>query len=108
MFFILLNIKKRDSKMLIQGIVVDKETNLPIPFIAVKLDNLETPLKENIRDFTNPDGAFGFNVPNTIIINNVERPATYQLEIRSPVHSPFTEKIFRDTRLTIRIARITI
>ena len=83
--------------MIIQGRVVDAETGIGIPFIAVKLDDLRTPQKENIRDFTRPDGSFSFNVED----------GPYQLEIRSPVHTPFTEKIFADSNLQIRIARIT-
>jgi hypothetical protein len=83
--------------VIIQGRVVDKATNIPIPFIAVKLDDLLTPQKENIRDFTDGDGVFDFNV--------VKGP--YQLEIRSPVHSPFTEIVNSDINLIIKLARIT-
>jgi hypothetical protein len=77
--------------------VIDKETNIPIPFIAVKLDDLRTPAKENIRDFTDPDGSFFFDVPL----------GPYELSIRSPVHSPFTEKIFSEKTLTIKLAKLT-
>jgi len=83
--------------MIIKGRVVDKATNIPIMFIAVKLDDLLTPQKENIRDFTDTNGEFDFNVKN----------GPYQLEIRSPVHSPFTEQINTDTNLLIKLARIT-
>ncbi len=83
--------------MKIVGVVLDKDTNSPIPFIAVKLDDLSTPQKENIRDFTKIDGSFAFNVQD----------GAYQLEIRSPVHSPFTEKIFGDRNLTIMLGRMT-
>ena len=83
--------------MIIKGRVLDAEALLPIPFIAVKLDDLSTPQKENIRDFTKGDGSFFFNVDD----------GSYKLEIRSPVHFPFSENIFSDRNLNIRLARST-
>ncbi len=84
--------------MRIRGRVIDKETGIAIPFIAVKLDDLRTAANENIRDFTDPNGEFDFDVEF----------APYELSIRSPIHSPYTEKIFRDTNLTIKLARMII
>ncbi|MHA1291096.1 MAG: carboxypeptidase regulatory-like domain-containing protein [Promethearchaeota archaeon] len=84
--------------MIIQGKIIDKESKAPIPYIRVKLDNLATPEKENIVSSANFGGDFSFDVPE----------GAYQLEIRSPIHEPYTEKIFGPRKLIIELRRIIL
>ncbi len=66
---------------------------LGIPFITVKLTG--APPLQNYTDSTDAQGKFSFDVPQ----------GTYTLQIRSPVHQPYTKNVSRDEVINITLNR---
>ena len=92
--------------MRVEGTVTEKSAGIPvqlpgnlgspgvgIPFVTVRL--VGTPPLQTYTDMTDTDGKFKFDVP----------PGSYTLQVRSPIHQPFTRVVSRDETLNIVLAR---